>query len=320
MRDTKGTGRRTGEAVQPAGGDRRVERAGEGRLARQEARFAWAMISPSLLVLMLVSIVPLLVLIGMSFWQLDLTQSWKNGFAGFDNYLRMFQDERFWESLGITSIYTVSTVVLQIGIGLGLALALSGAFPGRNFLRTVILLPMMLAPVVVGLAWRTLLLTPRYGLVDFISQALGLGSHSWLGDPQLALGSVIAIHTWQWTPFAFLVFTAALAALPIEPYEAARLERANAWQMFRYITLPLIRPAIVIVVIIRSMIALRAFAAIFSATGGGPGTATEILNLYAYRTSFSSFDLGYGATLATTLLIVTVILSVTFFRVRQGAN
>jgi multiple sugar transport system permease protein len=297
-------------------------RAGSGASssARAEARFAWLMISPSLLVLVLVSTVPLLVLIGMSFYTIELTQVWKNGFAGLGNYARMFQDDRFWSSLAITGIYTVSTVALQIGIGLALALALSGAFPGRNLLRTLILMPMMLAPVVVGLAWRTLLLTPRYGLIDYLAQALGVGSKSWLGDPQLALGSVIAIHTWQWTPFAFLVFTAALAALPLEPYEAARLDRANAWQMFRYITLPLIRPAIVILIIIRSMIALRAFAAIFAATGGGPGTATEILNLYAYRTSFSSFSLGYGSALATTLLIITVVLSVTFFRVRQGAR
>lgn len=289
-------------------------------LAQGEARFAWLMISPSLLVLLLVSTVPLLVLVGMSFFSIELTQAWKNGFAGLSNYGRMFQDERFWQSLGITGIYTVFTVSLQIAIGLGLALALSGEFPGRNLLRTVVILPMMLAPVVVGLAWRTLLLTPRYGLIDYLAQAAGIGSKSWLGEPGLALASVIAIHTWQWTPFAFLVFTAALAALPAEPYEAAKLDRANAWQMFRYITLPLLRPALVIVIIIRSMIALRAFAAIFAATGGGPGSATEILNLYTYRTSFTSFSLGYGATLATTLLLITVALSAAFFRVRQGAR
>lgn len=278
------------------------------------------MISPSLLVLALVSTVPLLVLIGMSFFTIELTQIWKNGWAGLENYAHMVEDRRFWHSVSITGIYTVSTVALQVVIGLILALALTGSFPGRNLLRTAVLLPMILAPVVVGLAWRTLLLTPRYGLVDFISESLGLGSHSWLGDPQLALASVIVIHTWQWTPFAFLVFTAALAALPLEPYEAARLERANAWQMFRFITLPLIRPAIVIVIIIRSMIALRAFAAIFAATGGGPGTSTEILNLYAYRTSFTSLSLGYGAALTTTLLLITVALSLTFFRIRHAAR
>lgn len=276
------------------------------------------MISPSVVVLAVVSTLPLLALIGMSFFTLELTQPWENGWAGLSNYGSMLRDGRFWDSVRTTGLYTVSTVALQVAIGLALALALSGRFPGRNLLRTAVLLPMILAPVVVGLAWRTLLLTPRYGLLDFVSESLGFGSHSWLGDPQLALFSVIAIHTWQWTPFAFLVFTAAIAALPAEPYEAAKLDRANAWQMFRYITLPLIRPAIVIVIIIRSMIALRAFAAIFAATGGGPGNATEILNLYAYRTSFTSLSLGYGSALTTTLLLITVVLSVTFFRIRHA--
>lgn len=311
---------RPGDEVSPAtAAARRTRGRRGGRLAREEARFGLLMISPSMLVLMLVTTVPLLVLIGMSFFTIELTQAWRNGWTGFDNYVRMVNDGRFWHSVGITAIYTTTTVVLQVVIGLALALALSGAFPGRNLLRTAVLLPMILAPVVVGLAWRTLLLTPRYGLIDYLSQTLGFGSHSWLGDPDLALASVIAIHTWQWTPFAFLVFTAALAALPPEPYEAAVLDRANAWQMFRYITLPLIRPAIVIVLIIRSMIALRAFAAIFSATGGGPGTATEILNLYAYRTSFTSLSLGYGSALATTLLLLTVALSLAFFRVRRAS-
>ena len=135
-----------------------------------------------------------------------------------------------------------------------------------------------------------------------MTRALGLGSHNWLGDPQLALISVIAIHTWQWTPFAFLVLLATLATLPPDVYEAARLDRASAWQRFRHITLPLIRPAIVMVVILRMMTALSAFAAIFAATGGGPGSATEILNLYAYRTSFTELNLGYGASLAMVLL------------------
>jgi len=130
--------------------------------------------------------------------------------------------------------------------------------------------------------------------------------------------SVIAIHTWQWTPFAFLVILASLAALPPDIYEAARIDRASAWQRFWRITLPLIRPAIVIVLIMRTMIALSAFAAIFAATGGGPGTATEILNLYAYRTSFSELNLGYGASLAVVLLAITLLISFAMFTLRKA--
>jgi multiple sugar transport system permease protein len=131
---------------------------------------------------------------------------------------------------------------------------------------------------------------------------------------------VIAIHTWQWTPFAFLVLLASLASLPPDIYEAARLDRASAWQRFRYITLPLIRPAIVMVVILRTMTALSAFAAIFAATGGGPGTATEILNLYAYRTSFTELNIGYGSALAMVLLTLTVFVSWVLFRRRRAAS
>jgi multiple sugar transport system permease protein len=172
--------------------------------------------------------------------------------------------------------------------------------------------------VVVGLFWRTLVLAPDFGVVDFVTRALGLGSYNWLGDPQLALMSVIAIHTWQWTPFAFLVILASLASLPPDIFEAARIDRANGWRRFWYITLPLIRPAIVIVIIMRAMIALSAFAAIFAATGGGPGTATEILNLYAYKTSFIELNFGYGSALAVALLVITLCVSGVLFRLRTA--
>jgi multiple sugar transport system permease protein len=243
---------------------------------------------------------------------------WLSGFAGVDNFTRMSGDPRFWSSLGLTLIYTGTTVVLQVAIGLALALLVLQIPRGQSALRVAAILPIILAPVVVGLFWRTLVLSPDFGLVDLVTRALGLGSHNWLGDPRLALISVIAIHTWQWTPFAFLVMLASLSSLPPDIFEAARIDRANAWQRFRRITLPLIRPAIVIVLILRTMIALSAFAAIFAATGGGPGTATEILNLYAYRTSFSEFNLGYGAALAVVLLAITLAISFLMFRLRRA--
>lgn len=187
-------------------------------------------------------------------------------------------------------------------------------------MRIAAILPIVLAPVVVGLFWRTLVLAPDFGLVDLVTRALDLGNYNWLGDPQLALISVIAIHTWQWTPFAFLVLLATLATLPPDVFEAARLDRANAWQRFWHITLPLIRPAIVMVIILRTMTALSAFAAIFAATGGGPGTSTEILNLYAYRTSFTELNIGYGSALAMVLLGITMLVSWTLFRHRRKGS
>lgn len=286
----------------------------------QERRFALALFVPALvlLLLLLTTTVPLVYLVWTSLFRLDLGMPWLSGFAGLGNYLKMGSDPRFWNSLLLTFVYTTSTVVLQVVIGLSLALLVMQFPKGQGILRIAAILPIVLAPVVVGLFWRTLVLAPDFGLVDLVTVSLGLGSHNWLGDPQLALISVIAIHTWQWTPFAFLVLLASLATLPPDIYEAARLDRAGAWQRFRHITLPLIRPAIVMVVILRMMTALSAFAAIFAATGGGPGSSTEILNLYAYRTSFSELNLGYGASLAVVLLSITLAISYFMFRLRRA--
>jgi len=279
--------------------------------------FALALFLPALFALILTTTAPLVYLAWTSAMRIELAMPWLSGFARFDNYVKMGGDPRFWHSLALTAVYTATTVVLQVALGLSLALLVLRIPRGQALLRVAAILPIVLAPVVVGLFWRTLVLSPDVGLVDVVTRALGLGSDNWLGDPDLALISVIAIHTWQWTPFAFLVILASLSALPPEVFEAARIDRASAWQRFRHITLPLIRPAIVIVIIMRTMIALSAFAAIFAATGGGPGTATEILNLYAYRTSFSEFNLGYGAALAMVLLAITLAVSFVMFRVRR---
>ena len=263
-------------------------------MARQERRFALALLAPALLVLILTTTVPLVYLAWNSLHRIDLGMPWLSGFAGLGNYAKMGDDPRFWNSLWLTLVYTGSTVVLQVLLGLSLALLVLQIPKGQGVLRVAAILPIVLAPVVVGLFWRTLVLSPEFGLVDLVTRALGLGSHNWLGDPQLALLSVIAIHTWQWTPFAFLVLLATLA------------------------TLPLVRPAIVMVVILRMMTALSAFAAIFAATGGGPGSATEILNLYAYRTSFTELNLGYGSALAMVLMGITLAISYLMFRLRRA--
>jgi multiple sugar transport system permease protein len=297
----------------------RAQAAAAQSMARQERRFALALFAPAFILLLLTTTVPLVYLGWSSLQRLDMSMPWLSGFAGLDNYAKMGGDPRFWNSLLLTAIYTASTVVLQVLIGLSLALLVLQIPRGQALLRVAAILPIVLAPVVVGLFWRTLVLAPDVGLVDMVTRALGLGSHNWLGDPQLALISVIAIHTWQWTPFAFLVLLATLATLPPDVYEAARLDRAGAWQRFRHITLPLIRPAVVMVVILRTMTALSAFAAIFAATGGGPGTATEILNLYAYRTSFTELNLGYGSALAMVLLAITLAVSWLLFARRKAS-
>jgi multiple sugar transport system permease protein len=285
---------------------------------RPERRFALALVAPGVLVLAATTTLPLVYLVWQSLQNINLAMPGLDRFIGTENYLRMWHDARFWAALGFTFVYAGVTVALQLALGLGMALLILQIPRAQWAFRIAAILPIVLAPVVAGLFWRTLMLTPDFGIVDFASRSLGLGSHNWLGDPALARVSVIAIHTWQWTPFVFLYMLAALAALPGDLYEAARIDRAGAWRRFVHITLPLIRPAIVVVVILRIAVALSAFAAIYAATGGGPGTATEIINLYAYRVSFAELSLGYGAAAAVVLLVLTLIVSGVLFRVRRA--
>lgn len=286
--------------------------------AARERRFAAALLAPAFLALVATTTFPLLYLAWTSAQRMDLAMPYLDGFVGLANYRELLADNRFWWSLGVSLIYTGATVVLQVAIGLALALFVMEMKHGQGLFRFIAILPVVLSPAVVGMVWRTFMLAPEFGIVDYLSITAGLGSQNWLGDPTLALVSVIVIHTWQWTPFAFMVLLASLASLPEDIYEAARLDRANAWARFYRITLPLLRPAIVMVVIMRTMVALTAFAAIFTVTGGGPGTATEILNLYAYRKSFTELSMGYGSALAMALLVLTIVISGVLFAVRRA--
>jgi multiple sugar transport system permease protein len=283
-------------------------------LAQRERRFAAALLAPAFLALIATTTFPLIFLVWTSAFRMDLAMPFTNGFVGLENYSVLLGDERFWSSLLVSMIYTGSTVLLQVVLGLALALLVMDMKRGQSWFRLIAILPVVLSPAVVGMIWRTFMLAPEFG----IAINAGLGSKNWLGDPLLAMISVIVIHTWQWTPFAFMVLLASLASLPEDIYEAARLDRATAWQRFRRITLPLLRPAIVMVIIMRTMVALTAFAAIFTVTGGGPGTATEILNLYAYRKSFTELSIGYGSALAVALLIVTIAISGILFAMRRA--
>ncbi len=283
---------------------------------KDERAFAACLLTPAFVVLVATTTTPLVYLLWTSVHEVNLSMPWISGFVGLDHYARMLLDARFWHALSLTAIYTVSTVVLQLAIGLGLALIVLQIPAGQWLFRIAAILPIVLAPVVVGLFWRTLVLAPGFGIFEVATQLLFGRSFNWLGEPTLALISVIMIHTWQWTPFAFLVLLASLASLPPELDEAARIDRAGALARFVHITLPLIRPAIVIVVIMRAMIALSAFAAIYAATGGGPGSATQILNLYAYQASFVELNFGYGSALAVALLVITMAVSGVLFRLR----
>jgi multiple sugar transport system permease protein len=273
------------------------------------------LVLPAVAVLLALSIYPLVYSIAVSL-QVQTTAGthWSLG-----NFTRLASDGFFLTALVHTLIITVVALACELALGLGLALLLNRQIRGRGLFRATLLIPMMLPTVVVGVVWR-LMLNPNFGAINGTLKRFGINTDSltWTASPRLALLSVIAVDIWQWTPFVFLVLLAGLQAIPEEPYEAALIDGSSRWQTFRHITLPLLKPAILIALLLRTMDLLRVFDQIFILTEGGPGFATETIALYIYRAAFRFFDFGYAAAMSFVLLLVTNIISTVYIRMLQS--
>ena len=186
--------------------------------------------------------------------------------------------------------------------------ASQSALRQAGLIRTILILPTMMTPVVVGLIWR-FMYNPELGMANYLLSFLGLGPFNWLGNRHLAMYAVMFADIWQWTPFMALVMLAGLQALPDEPFEAASIDGASGLQMVRYITLPLLRPTMLVAVLIRLMDAFKSFDLIFVLTGGGPGMTTEVLSFHIYRTGFKFFHMGYAAAMSYVMLVIVVLVS-----------
>src|SRR5215207_2131984 len=272
-------------------------------------------LAPALAVLLSLSIYPLIYSVTIS-----LQQETAVGITwGLGNFTRLFSDNFFWTALAHTFVYAAAALTCEFLLGLGLALLLNNQIRGRGFFRVSLLVPMMLPTVVVGVVWR-LMLNPNFGAVNGTLKQFGIDTESltWTASPKLAMLSVIAVDVWQWTPFVFLVLLAGLQAIPQEPYEAALIDGSSRWQTFRHVTLPLLKPSILIVLLLRTMDLLRVFDQIFILTEGGPGFATETISLYIYRAAFRFFDFGYAAAMSFVLLELTNIISAAYIRLLQA--
>ena len=280
----------------------------------REGLLPYWLIAPTIVVLLSLSIYPLIYAVKISF------QSGAGDAARwtFDNFARLASDKFFLEALAHTFIYAAIALTFEFLLGLGLAILVDGPLRGRSFFRSALLIPMMLPPVVVGVVWR-LMLNSDFGAVNGTLKGAGVNTEAltWTASPVLAFASVIAVDIWQWTPFIFLVLLAGLQAIPQEPYEAAVIDGSSAWQTFRNVTLPLLKPAILIALLLRTMDLLRVFDQIFILTQGGPGFSTETVSLYIYRTAFRFADFGYAAAMSFVLLILTNIVSVGYIRLLQ---
>lgn len=282
--------------------------------SRDERRLPYLLLAPTVAVLLALSIYPLIYSIRVSLQ----TGSGARAVWSLGNFIRLASDRFFLDALGHTLVYALVALTFEFLLGLGLAVLLNEKLRGRNFFRALLLVPMMLPPVVVGVVWR-LMLNPNFGAVNGTLKGAGVDTTAltWTASPKLALASVIMVDIWQWTPFMFLVLLAGLQAIPQEPYEAALIDGSSRWQTFRHITLPLLRPAILIALLLRTMDLLRVFDQIFILTEGGPGFATETISLYIYRTAFRFSDFGYAAAMSFVLLLLTNIISMLYIRLLQ---
>jgi len=280
----------------------------------RERALPYLLIAPTVAVLLALSIYPLIYAVKVSLQ----TESEGGVRWTFRNFTRLFSDEFFLSALKHTLVYASIALTVEFLLGLALAVLLNRSIRGRSFFRAALLVPMMLPPVVVGVIWR-LMLNPRFGAVNGTLKGFGFNTEAlaWTGSPKLAFASVILVDIWQWTPFMFLILLAGLQAIPEEPYEAARIDGSTPWQTFRHVTLPLLKPAILIALLLRTMDLLRIFDQIFILTEGGPGGATEPISLYIYRTAFRFGDFGYAAAMSFVLLILTNIISLLYIRLLQ---
>ena len=282
---------------------------------KRDLVFPLVLIAPAILVLLSLSIYPLIYSVTISLQ----TQTANGSTWSVSNFTRLFTDGFFRAAMAHTFVYATAALILEFSIGLGLALLLNSQIRGRGFFRATLLVPMMLPAVVVGVVWR-LMLNPNFGAINGTLKNFGLNTESltWTASPRLAMLSVIAVDVWQWTPFVFLVLLAGLQAIPQEPYEAALIDGSSRWQTFRYVTLPLLKPAILIALLLRTMDLLRVFDQIFILTEGGPGFATETISLYIYRAAFRFFDFGYAAAMSFVLLALTNVISALYIRLLQN--
>lgn len=233
-------------------------------------------------------------------------------FYGFKNYAWILKDPNFHESFMVTITFAFTVVILEMFIGVGLALMLERPIRGMTVFRTIFILPMMIAPIVVGLVWRYMY-NPQFGIFNKTLKKWGFEPIPWLSSPDWALPSVIIADIWQWTPFIFILSLAALQSLPRSSLEAARIDGASEWQQIIYIKIPLMMPVLVVAALLRMIDAFKVLEVIFIMTNGGPGLSTEIMSLQIYKTAFVSWELGRAAALSNILLAIVLVITLTMF-------
>ena len=279
--------------------------------------FYTRLLIPSLVLLTLITILPIIYLIGTSFTSWDLSRPGSLVFIGLDNYVRIFiRDDRFWNSVVVQLKLTFLTVPPQIITGLVLAIFLKERIKNTWLIevsRSVFIMPMVIPPIVAALIWK-ILFTPPVSILNYVVTHLGFAQLDWLGDPDLALVAIALATVWEFFPFSFLLLYAGLISMPHEPQEAAMVDGASRWQLFWYVILPMLGPTLSIVVLFRLVDSIRSFPLIFVMTQGGPGFATEPTNFYVYTMAFPFTYVGYSSAMIVVVFAFTMLLTAMILR------
>lgn len=277
------------------------------QLADHRRRARRAFLAPLTIVLAVVTIVPFLYAFGLSFTNADPVHPGVK-FIGTGNYSALFSDPQFWSAVITTLVFTAIAVSVELGLGAAIGIAVSRIGRGGALLRTLFIIPLASAPIAIIYDWQ-LMLNPTYGVIDYLLGLLHLPQPDWLGTGHLALGSLIGIDIWEFTPFIIVIIAGGVASIPLEVYEAADVDGASGFRRFWYVTLPFLRPYLLLALLFRTIDALKVFDSVAVLTSGGPGTATTTLNYYAFRDAITYLEFGRGTAAALVLLVIALILT-----------
>ena len=277
-----------------------------------ERNIKYWFVVPAVIFLLVLGIFPLLFSLYLVF------ASWQPGsggiqFVGLRNLQALANDSRFWHALGLTGFFVVCSVTIELVIGLFIALMMQAKIRGNQVFRLATSIPILMTPIALSFTWR-LMFDFKRGLLNYFLSLAGLPGVMWLGDPNFVIFSIVLVDVWQWSPFVVLVLLAALEAQDVELYEAAVVDGAGYGALLRYIAMPLITPFIVTVILLRSIDAMKVFDTVFVLTGGGPGTASEVITLYGYSAHFRTFNMGYLSAVAWVLLMILAVVFIFFVR------
>jgi multiple sugar transport system permease protein len=285
-----------------------------------DRHFSRVFAAPAVLILLALMAFPVAYTLYLSFTKWSPTATGTPDFVGLQNYINLISnDERFLKALWRTILFTVAAVSAQTILGVSLALIFNREFKGRGFVRTIFLMSMVATPVAIALVWM-MILDINTGIMNYFLEAVAGIRVAWLSDRNIVLWSMVLIDTWQWTPFIMLITLAGLSALPTEPYESAVIDGASSWQLLWHLTLPMLRPVLMVALMFRSIDALKTFDIIYVITRGGPAYASETLNIYGFAQGFLYFNMGYASALLVLYFFLVMGTSLLFIRLRRSAS